>query len=444
MITLGQTNTLQGMASVQSGITYTIFGAELLGSSESYKVLAQGQLPIFTAPLYTVAASTTAFIKRIELTNTTTGNISGINFYINGSGDVNKIKSNFTIPSNYSTVFDGDGWQTYDTNGNTLTATSINAAGSDKQIQFNNGGNALWGDANFTWNRSTNSLGLNGTDTEILLNGITTEPPAPSAGFLSLYSKAVCGKLMLKTKGPAGIDSPLQNAIWQNNTVLFTPGAAAGVWQGTVGSNLGTAALVIPTVTNTYTMMRRSTFSTLVTTTGQQIGTRTEAMFCRGNAEDIGGFFYAARFGFTAIKTGMRGFFGMAADTTALVTADPSSRVNLCGFGFDQFDTGISFIHNDNIGISTKDFIPVITTLATSGTSYDAYIWCAPNTSTVYYRLDLTSSGNPITIINGSTSTDLPINTTLLCAHTAMSNCSNISLNDAVLGVNRIYIETDR
>jgi hypothetical protein len=251
--------------------------------------------------------------------------------------------------------------------------------------------------------------------------------------------------MQLKIKGPSGLDTPLQAAIWQNNTVLFTPGASAGLYQGTVGSNLGTAAIALPTTTNLYTMMRRSTFASVVTTTNQQVGVRTENMFCRGNAAGLGGFLFACRFGFTSIKAGCRAFVGLCADTSAIVTADPSSKLNMCGFAFDLADTAWTFMHNDGVGTATKDAIAGQGVLATNNTSYDAYIWCAPNDSTVYYRLDRTHSGSPVTLVDSSTNTDLPVNTTLLCAQCVMSNgTANTVVGDATIGVNRMYIETDR
>ena len=89
----------------------------------------------------------------------------------------------------------------------------------------------------------------------------------------------------------------------------------------------------------------------------------------------------------------------------------------------------------------TKDAIAGQPALATNN-GYDAYIWCAPNSSFVYYRLDNVLTGT--TIINASTNTDLPINTTLMTAQCIMGNGANAGANTAVVGVNRMYIETDR
>jgi hypothetical protein len=115
----------------------------------------------------------------------------------------------------------------------------------------------------------------------------------------------------------------------------------------------------------------------------------------------------------------------------------------MLGFGFDLADTAWTFMHNDAAGTCTKETISGQGTLATNNTGYDAYIWCAPNDSTVYYRLDRIDTG--ATLVDSSTSTDLPVNTTLLAAQCIMSNgTANIVAGDATIGINRIYVETDQ
>ncbi len=385
------------------------------------------------------SASTQRQIKTIVISNrdsSLTNSIS-VQFY-DGTNTIVVFKRLLGV--NESIEYDGTKWLAYDSNGYALMSTGISAAGSDKSIQFNDGGNLVGGSSDFTWDDSSNKLSLLGTNTGIKLSGITSEPGVQSTGILQIYAKSVCGKIMLKQVGPSGLDTPLQNAIWQNNTALFTVGAAAGVWQGTVGTNLGTPTVVLPTTTNLATMLRRSNFPTVVTTLNQQVGTRTEAMFFRGNAAGLGGFFFVARFMFTSWKAGNRLFVGMSVGTTGQVTVDPSTLLNQCGFGVNSGDTAITFMHNDGAGVSTKDTIAGQPALA-NNQGYVAYIFCKPNDSVVYYRLDDLNLGT--TIIDSSTNTDLPVNTTALVAHCAIGNGPNIIAGDAAIGINRIYIETD-
>lgn len=345
-----------------------------------------------------------------------------------------------TLLSGESCAYDGNKWSSYNAAGVKLIFTGISAAGADTQIQFNSGGSAVGASADFTFNDTTKQLALNGTNTSMMFKNVTSNPSAPVSGDTLLYSKAICGKSAFKQVDASGIDYPLQGAIWQSNIVTFTPQVAAGLWSGTSGSNLGTPAIALPTVTNIGTMMRSSLFPSVVITANQQVGTRSEAMFFRGNATGIGGFFFACRFMFSTWTAGNRLFVGMCAGTTAVVTVQPSTLTNMLGFGIDAGDTAITFMHNDAAGTCTKDPIAGQPALATNN-AYAAYIFCKPNDSTVYYRLDDLNAGT--TIIDTSTNTDLPVNTTGLCAQAIMGNAANVVAGNATIGVNKIYIETD-
>ena len=314
--------------------------------------------------------------------------------------------------------------------------------GSTTQIQFNDAG-SFGGDADFVWDKTTNDLTLPGTDTGITMNAITNEPSAPSGSNLHIYSKNIAGRVVPKWIGPAGVDTPFQAALWGNNTVMWTPTTAtAGVWQGTAGAGAGTYTTALPTATNFYTAMKRGQWATVVTTTNQQVGQRsTENMFFRGSVAGQGGFFFFCRFGTTAWTAGDRLFVGLIPNSTAVVTANPSLDANSVGFGIDAGDTAITFMHNDAAGSATKDVIAGQPALA-ANQGYDAYIYAKPNDTTVYYRLVNLNTGAEI--INSSTATDLPVNTTMMSAHAVISNGANTPVTSAQIGVNRMYVESDR
>ncbi len=313
--------------------------------------------------------------------------------------------------------------------------------GSTTQIQFNDAG-SFGGDADFAWDKTNNDLTLGGTDTGITMNAITNEPSAPSAGNVHIYGKNIAGRIVPKWIGPAGVDTPFQAALWGNNTIMWTPTTAtAGVWQGTAGAGAGTYTTALPTTTNLYTATKRGQWATVVTTTNQQVGQRsTENMFFRGSVAGQGGFFFFCRFGTTAWTAGDRLFVGLTPNSTAIVTAQPSADANTAGFGIDAGDTAITFMHNDGSGTATKDAIAGQPTLA-NNQGYDAYIFAKPNDSTIYYRLVNLNTGAEI--INSSTTTDLPVNTTTMSAHAVMSNGTNTPVTAAQIGVNRMYVETD-
>lgn len=382
------------------------------------------------------AASTQRLIDLVSVYNSDTVTaIVTIKYDANGT---QYTMSTFTLLTGESVEFvEGNMWTVYTASG--VVKETQNAGGANTQIQYNKN-EVLEGNPNLTYDEATNVLALAGVDAVLRMTGITTEPTAPADGLLNIYSKAVCGKMMLKQIGPSGLDTPLQNAIWQNNTVLFTPGAAAGVWQGTSGSNLGVPTIALPTTTNLATALRRSLFPTVVTTLNQQVGTRTEAMFFRGNIAGMGGFFMATRFMLSNWTTGDRLFVGFSSVATSVVTVEPSSLLNILGFGIDAADTAITFMHNDGTGTCTKDAIAGQPALAINN-GYVAYIFCKPNDSTVYYRLDNLLTG--AVLIDTSATTDLPVNTTPLVCQAIIGNAANTAVNAASIGINRIYIETD-
>lgn len=279
---------------------------------------------------------------------------------------------------------------------------------------------------------------LGGSGTEFLLS-VSTPPSTPTTGFLSLFASDLAERIFPFYKTPQGYNLPLQEGLWETPFALFTPGAAAGTYIGTSGSNLGTAAAANPTITNLYTAMKRSTFASVVTTANQQVGIRTEAQFFRGSVSGQGGFFFCCKFGLDNWTAGDRLFVGLCAGTTAVVTVQPSTLANTCGFCIEAGNTAITFLHNDATGTGVKETITGQPALA-DNQGYVAYIYAKPNDSVVYYRLDDMLTGS--TIVDASINTELPVGTTLLCAQAVMGNAANVVVADARIGVGKLYVQT--
>lgn len=125
MITLGAAATIGGVAGTTTAITYTILGMTLLSGAETYGVLGQGQLATSAAAIYTVAASTTAFVKQIILANVTGLAVTGNIIYINGTTAAFQITGSFSIPANGTAVLDDEGLRVFDTNGNLYTTAAL-------------------------------------------------------------------------------------------------------------------------------------------------------------------------------------------------------------------------------------------------------------------------------------------------------------------------------
>jgi hypothetical protein len=265
------------------------------------------------------------------------------------------------------------------------------------------------------------------------------DPVAPAAGDLRVYAKPVSGRMLPKWKGPSGLDTPFQPAFFGNNIVMWNPGLTSGAMIGGVQAVITAGVSTLPSITSRYSSLRRSVF-TSATGVNTMNSLRSEAAFFRGSTTGAGGFFFFCRFGFTTWTMGDRLFVGMCVDTTALLTADPSAKFNTLGFGVDAADIAISFMHNDSVGIATKDAIAGQPALS-SNNAYDAYIFCRPNDTTVFYRLDDVTGGT--TLIDTSTSVDLPISTTMLIATCGIGSGLNATAGAAAIGLNRMYIESD-
>lgn len=311
--------------------------------------------------------------------------------------------------------------------------------GSTTQIQFNDGG-SFAGDSDMTWDKTTNTFSMGGTDTTYVQKAITNEPSVAPVGTLRYYSKSIAGKMFPKIVGPAGIDTPLQNAFWQNNIVMWNPTTAtAGSWLGSAGAGAGTYSTALPTTTSLYTAMKRARWANIVTTVNQILGQRsTEAgfMLSPSNAGQ-GGFFFYARFGFDVWTDGSRAFAGMHT-STGVVTGNPSAHNNSVGFAVDDTDAGLIYFQTKAIGSATR--VSTGFTI-TSGKGYDVYITCLPGTNTYYWRIVDTNAG---TEASGTATSTVPANNTMAMPGVLASNAALTPVTSIQLGLNRIYVESDR
>jgi len=385
-------------------------------------------------------ASMQLIVKSISVYNRDTAAVS-LTFKMDVSGTDRYLFACVLQPGE-SVTYNEAGWAVTNTSGYFLSA--IGAAGSTTQVQYNKNG-SMTGNAGLTFDDTTQRFSQVGSNpTWDMAAG--TLPSAPSSGNLRYSVKSLAGRPMPFITGSSGAARALEyyeatgtKSGWTNG-----PGTAGTYFGVSTGTNSGTAAALAPTVTNRYTMMARSTFASVVTTTNQSVGVHsTNSQYFRGNAAGIGGFLFICRFGFTSIKTGMRCFVGLGPNAGTFLSTDPSGNTNILGFGFDLADTAWTFMHNDAIGTATKDAIAGQATLATNNTGFDAYIFCYPNDSVVYYRLDDLVQGT--TLCDTSINSELPVNTTGMSPYCAMSNgTANTTAGDAIIGVNTMTIYTER
>lgn len=318
-------------------------------------------------------------------------------------------------------------------------------AGSDKEVQFNDGA-TIGADADLTWDKTTNTLALGGTDTGVVLKAVSADPSAPAATLLRLYSKTIAGKILPAFVGPSGLESSLQPNLARNKFALFTPAGNSTTITAIGAAALtatGTATAANVATTNLHTWMKGLEYLVTTPSTTAVAGFRGPAnQYGTGNAAGRGGFFLVCRWGpATGVATGTnRAFVGFTGSTSAPTDVQPSSLTNMFGMGWDAADTNIQFMYNDGSGTATKVDLGASFPRPTADRTevYEIALFCASNTTTIYYQITNLTTG---AVATGSVTTDIPSNTTLLSPRGWMS----VGGTSSVIGIalKSLYIETD-
>lgn len=122
MLTLATADTIAGVAQSAATVTFTLFGMELNGATETYKVLFQGQLPAAAATQYTAPASNIALIRKMVLVNTSASLTQTFQLFRGGTAQANAITPVLTLPPSGMAIYvDGEGWKVFDSAGNLMT-----------------------------------------------------------------------------------------------------------------------------------------------------------------------------------------------------------------------------------------------------------------------------------------------------------------------------------
>lgn len=282
------------------------------------------------------------------------------------------------------------------------------------------------------------------------------DPSVPGSGILRVYGKSVAGRMFPKWIGPSGVDTAFQSAFFQNRILMYVPstgttGTGSGAGLGPVWSSSGTVSHPTPvsTAPAISNQMRRTRYANVVTTANQTLGIRAAAAdtlnYWRGNAAGLGGFFYAARFVIDLYPAStVRIFAGMSSILSSVVGGNTVQN-DTCGLWHDTTDpssgaNSFNFVTRDAT-TTTKQSIALSNAIA-AGNSYDFYMFCPPNGTTLYWRLD--DIVNAVTYEN-STTTTLPTSTVFMGPQCAMSNgTANITVTTTAIGIAGVYTEADR
>jgi hypothetical protein len=253
---------------------------------------------------------------------------------------------------------------------------------------------------------------------------------------------------------PSGIDTPMQPALFGNNVVMYMPntGTTAGINLGSPWAVGTTIAHPAPTA-GIYTQMKRTTSTNVVTTQNQALGVSsivsTAAQFWRGNSAGLGGFFFFARFGIETLSAASpnatRMFVGLQSGTTNILVSDTVPAISCIGLWHDTTDGAnvINLLTKDGSTGTKNTLTGSPTTPYSTGQGYDFYLYAKPNDSVIYYRLDNLNTAT--TLVDSSVTTTIPAAATFMGPVVGMSNgTANTVASTVGIGVNRIYIESDR
>lgn len=300
----------------------------------------------------------------------------------------------------------------------------------------------LWNTVGDTWyigseddgELSVTSSNLGGIMAKFTANGdyqltnalemkVDAAPPTAPADGLSIYTeeRALQFPAWVDESGRTWEVAPSEvGSKWAKLTANGN-GTTVGVW-GLTSNASGTATTRNIATTNAFTSTRRIGYVT-GTTANTPAGNRYNvAQFFRGDADNKGGFYFAAKFGFsTADAANKASFVGMSSTTGALGgSTTPSNLTNIVAFGHDAGQTTLRFLYNDGSGTATPVNLGAnFPTNTTDTDMYDARIYAPANSSNVYYWIKNITSGN---VASGVVNSNLPAQTQLLAPHIWVSN----------------------
>lgn len=363
------------------------------------------------------------------------------------------VPSTFTPSSHTHIIGDVTGLQTAldgkqaslvsGTNIKTINGTSV--LGSGDLVISGEGGGDVTGPASSTANHLPTFADTTG---KVIQEAIYFDipaidiPAAPAAGDLRWFARNRAGRVLPHIIGPSGIDVALQPGLFGNSIYMWLPGAGATTainWGSSfTARNSGTgAAQAHPTKTSTNAMtsLNRATFGTGTTATGASGVQSSASVAWRGNAANLGGFFFFARFGIETFAADMRVFVGLSANN-ATMAADSSTWANTIGLCKDSADSAWQLLQR-NATTATKTSTNL--TVA-AGPILDLLMFAPPNGSSVTMRLVNAVDGT-VYVDNVALNTTLPVNTTFLFMQ---AHCQSVTGTTAkLLALNRIYVETD-
>lgn len=116
-LALKDSDTISGKVDAGTDCNYFIDGDQITAGADDYDLLATGQLSTSAAALYTVPGSKNAIVGHVRIVNTNSTTTRVVTLYRNGTATGNEWAYLRLGPLESAEWVDGEGWQTYDSNG---------------------------------------------------------------------------------------------------------------------------------------------------------------------------------------------------------------------------------------------------------------------------------------------------------------------------------------
>lgn len=200
--------------------------------------------------------------------------------------------------------------------------------------------------------------------------------------------------------------------------VIVLPRLGATTLDGLGGtmSTTGTATAASWATTNAHTRTHRVDYLVTAAAATAVAGVRSSnpgAVFTRSTAAGFGGFKITTTAGpATGVSTATHRFFiGITNSTSAPTDVQPSSLVNMVGFGWDAADNTCQIMCNDGSGVASKIDTGWAVPTTDRAAMYRVEIACAADAAGIDYLVTDLVTG---LTVSGTLTTDIPAGTTAL------------------------------
>jgi hypothetical protein len=305
------------------------------------------------------------------------------------------------------------------------------------------------GDGITSWT-SLNYNQLAGQINTLTMNGQSGDASTPTANNLTVYAKAISGRMMLKQNGPSGEFTALQPFLARNKVGYWAPPGNSTILPGVFGYTTpttgGTATVRTIATTSLIARMRRIAYISATTAGSLSYQYVPYAQITTGDGSGNGGFHKICRFSISdaAAVSGARMFCGISSAITAPTNVEPSTLTYSIGIGHGAADTTMHVYYGGSTAQTPINLGSNFPANTRSTDVYELALFSPTNVNgTVYYEVTRVNTGNVMTgSFSDSSGVAVPSSSTLL-SYQRLWRCNNTTAAAVAYDIVSDYIETD-